>query len=266
MTLPFRVVPVSPTPVFRGTPLPLLEAAAAPPRASLGGLCITGLHVWPSTLAALRHLETLPLPLGARYLDISAGAGLLALALAAAGGPAASVFATELPSSLPLLAANAAASAAAARITPCAHAWGAPLPPAATARGGGGLHLAVACDVLHCAVRDGAVEALAATLAEAALAAEAGVLVVWEVRSAAAEAAALARAVAAGAGALEAGAPARLSVAGLRGRGVGHPDGDIFLPPSLFPEAEEVEEEEEGGEGEGAGRVVLACILRRRGP
>jgi hypothetical protein len=86
--------------------------------------------------------------------------------------------------------------------------------------------------------------------------------VVWEVRSAAAEAAALARAVVAGAGALEVGAPARLSVAGLRGRGVGHPDGDIFLPPSLFPEAEEVEEE--GGEGEGAGRVVLACILRRR--
>ena len=191
--------PVRPTPTFRGVPLPLTEATAAPPRASFSGHCVTGLHVWPSTLAALRHLEGLSLPAGARFLDISAGAGLLSLALAVAAGPAGSVTATELPSALPLLAANAAAApACAAPIAAVAHAWGAPLPPAAAA---GGLHLAVACDVLHCAVRDGAEDALAATLAAAALAAEAGALVVWEVRNARAEAAALERAVRAGGGA-----------------------------------------------------------------
>lgn len=254
LALPFRVVPVCPTPTFRGAPLPLLEAASAPPRTSVGGHCVTGLHVWPSTLAALRHLESLNLPQGARYLDISAGAGLLALGLAAAAGAAGHVTATELPSSLPLLHANAATATTpgAAPITACAHTWGAPLPPAAAA---GGLHLAVACDVLHCAIRDGAVDALAATLAAAALAAEAGALVVWEVRSGDAEAEALGRAAHAGGGALEwAAPPAPLNVAGLLGRGVGHPDGEIFLPPSLLGEEA----------GEKGGRVVLAATLRRR--
>jgi hypothetical protein len=248
------VCPVRPTPAFRGVPLPLTEATAAPPRASFSGHCVTGLHVWPSTLAALRHLEGLSLPAGARFLDISAGAGLLSLALAVAAGPAGSVTATELPSALPLLAANAAAApACAAPIAAVAHAWGAPLPlPGPTS-----LHLAVACDVLHCAVRDGAEDALAATLAAAALAAEAGALVVWEVRNARAEAAALERAVRAGGGALELAAPpAPLCVAGLRGRGVGHPDGEIFLPPSLLGE---------DAAGGGDERVVLAAtIIRRR--
>ncbi len=251
------VTPVSPAPTFRGVSLSVFEAVAAPPRSAVAGLCVTGHHVWPSTLAALRHLEALDLPSGGSYLDLSAGTGLLSLALAVAAGPTGDVTATELPSSLSLLAANAAAApAGAAPIHVRAHAWGAPLPlpPAAPARG---LYLAVVCDVLHCALRDGTEDALAATLAEAALAAEAGALVVWEVRSGAAERALLARAAARAGGALVVGVPAQLSVAGLLGRGVGHPEGELWLPPSLFPEAEEV-----GDEAPGA-REVLACTLHR---
>ena len=45
-------------------------------------------------------------------------------------------------------------------------------------------------------------------------------------------------------------------------RGVGHPEGSIFLPPSLFPEALEGEEEEEEGGAEGS-TGVLYTVLRR---
>ena len=257
--------PVDPVPTFLSRPISLLECPISPSRDSVHGACVTGSLVWPSTRAALRHLESLAaageLPPGRAYLDLSAGTGLLALALSAAAGSRGAVTATELPSALTLLRANAdALPADCARIACAGHAWGTPLPPPPA---GAPEHLAVACDLLHCAVRDGLCEELAATLAEAALRADKGALIVWEERSAAAEAGLLARAAALGGGALAAGAPFRLRSAGLWGAGVGHPDGSLWLPPSLWPEVEaeeEAEEEEKGGAG---GRVVMAAWLKR---
>ncbi len=227
---------------------------------SAGSHCPTGCLIWPASLALLRLLEALPPRAleGASCIDLSPGTGLTTLALAQLCGAGGRVLALELPQALPLLAANLAAGAGAAAAAACCAApyhWGQPegaLPLGALA-GAPPLALALACDVLYCAVRDGLAAELAGALAALAAGARHGVLVVWQPRRAAEEGALLAAAAAARPG-LVCSAPARLAAgagAGLHA-GVGHPAGEIWLPPSLFPEAEE----EEGG--------VLYAVLRQR--
>lgn len=122
----------------------------------------TGRLVWECSLVLLKYLSldehlalltALPLP-GLRVLELSAGAGLVALALSACG---ASVVAAETAEQLPLLARNLEGSTAEA----ARYYWGAPLgalaaPPA--------FAFALCSDVLYIALRDGLSRELSATL------------------------------------------------------------------------------------------------------
>lgn len=126
----------------------------------------TGRIVWECSLCVLKwlsqddHLSLLSaLPLaGKRVLELSAGAGLAALALAACG---AEVVAAETAEQLPLLSRNLAAAAAAPPPTAALYYWGTPLgaleahPP---------FDCALCVDVLYIALRDGLARELSATL------------------------------------------------------------------------------------------------------
>lgn len=251
-TLEVRQRPIAPA----AQAAPHGEAAAAPP-------CPTGCLLWPASRAVLALLEALPPPLlhaPCTFIDLSPGVGLTSLALARLSGPGGRVLALELPSALPLLAANLQAEP---RCSAVAHAWGQGLRLGAQLAGAPPVALALACDVLYCAVRDGLAAQLAQELAELALAARLGVLIAWQPRRGSEELALL-RAAAASRPGLQCSAPARLPSAGaLLHAGMGHPSGAIFLPPSLFPEALA---DEEGGAGEAAGEGgVLCAVLQRAG-
>ena len=127
----------------------------------------TGRIVWECSLSVLKYLSqddhlsllsALPLA-GKRVLELSAGAGLVALALAACG---AEVVAAETAEQLPLLSRNLAAAAAAPPAPAAAlYYWGTPLgalaahPP---------FDCALCVDVLYIALRDGLGRELSATL------------------------------------------------------------------------------------------------------
>jgi hypothetical protein len=255
-TLPPLLQPY--TAAFAGETLTVYETVAGQPDND-GSSCPTGAFVWPCAVALLDLLSSLaplPLPGDGLLIDLSAGVGLVscALALLCSHSP---VLSLDLPSALPLLQRNLVPLGL--RSACLAYAWGQPLPPPALAAQPPPT-LASACDLLHCAVRDGLCAELAGTLAQLAAACQHGCLVAWQPRSAQRELDLLASAAAALPG-LVCDPPQRLP--GRRQhRGVGHPEGAIFLPPSLFPEAlEEGEEEEEEAEGNG----VLYTVLRREG-
>ena len=247
---------------------PIAQAAAAPAGGAGGAAaaappCPTGCLLWPASRAVLALLEALPLPLllagsaSASYIDLSPGVGLTSLALARLSGPGGRVLALDLPGALPLLAANLRAEP---RCCAAAHGWGQGLRLGAQLAGAPPVALALAVDVLYCAVRDGLAAELAQELAELALAARLGVLIAWQPRRGSEELALLRAAAGARPGLLQCSAPARVPAAGLHA-GIGHPSGAIFLPPSLFPEALAGEEEGGGQEGEG----VLCAVLQRAG-
>jgi hypothetical protein len=129
----------------------------------------TGRIVWECSLCLLKwlssddHLSFLtaqPLP-AARVLELSAGAGLVALALSACG---ATVVAAETAEQMPLLSRNLAGAAAAhggGAAIAVEHYWGSPLgalgdPPF--------FDFALCSDVLYIALRDGLSRELSATL------------------------------------------------------------------------------------------------------
>jgi hypothetical protein len=243
---------------YKGT---ILRVRQHPKSTGEPGQCPTGAVVWPASLALLELLERCVapfLPSPCSLCDLSAGVGLATLALAQHGR----VLSLELPCALSLLEANVGSLPG---VAVRAFRWGedAALPLGAL-QGAPPLALTVASDILYCAVRDGLEDALAGTLAHLAAASALGVLLVWQPRRGEEEVGVLKRAVEGSAGALCFEEPLRVKGRGLF-HGVGHPEGAVFLPPSLFPEAleeeEEVVEEEKGG---GAGGV-LATILKRVG-
>jgi hypothetical protein len=159
-------------------------AAAGSHPAAPAGSDTPGRIVWECSLSVLKflgdddHLALLgALPLtGKRVLELSAGAGLVTLALAACG---AEVVAAETAEQLPQLARNLARGEGAP--APVVHYWGAPLgalqaPPA--------FDFALCCDVLYIALRDGLARELSATLRRlvAGSAARGGLLFAFEER------------------------------------------------------------------------------------
>ena len=145
----------------------------------------TGWCVWPASAVALRLLAraspALPAPAATddaafaklRLLELSAGAGLVALAAAAAG---ARVVACETAAQLPLLRANAAAGAGDLRTAQMY--WGEE--PDESILSAGPFDLILACDLIFIALRDGCQRELAWTLRR--LAACAPVALIWEER------------------------------------------------------------------------------------
>ena len=248
---------------FADTTLTVQENRKAPCPAA--GECPTGCLVWPASLSCLSLLASLdPTALhtlagSASFLDLSAGVGLTSLALAHLCGPSGRVLSLDTPTALPLLSSNLRCSG---RVAVHAYAWGEALPLHALGAGSPPLSLALACDLLYCAVRDGRAAELARTLAALARAARLGALVVWQPRRGEEELALLAEAARL-CGAAPC-APLRLRAQGQH-RGVGHPDGAIFLPPSLFPEALEGGEGEGESEGAGDQPSVLCALLRPLG-
>ena len=146
----------------------------------------TGRIVWEASLVLLKwlqadaHLRLLgappPLTPSCRCLDLSAGAGLVPLALAAAG---ATVVASEAGNQLPLLQRNVARQPRCAAVE---YWWGAPLGGALAAEPG--FDLALCVDVLYIALRDGLARELDASLRAlvAGGVARGGLLLVFEER------------------------------------------------------------------------------------
>lgn len=193
--------------------------------------CPTGGFIWPSSVALLRLLEGLSqrgfFPLEPTFLDLSAGCGLLSLALSHIGD----VYSTEIHETLPLLQKNC--SQRSSKIQCTEYLWGQPLPqefpPSVT--------LAVASDLLYIAVRDGLEEELACTLVALAQRSKLGVVLSYEPRKEEGERRILNRVVELGGGQLTL-TKIHLDGSGLGGKGVGDPGSDIFLPPSLLGEDE----------------------------
>jgi predicted nicotinamide N-methyase len=146
-----------------------LSHVLAPPPAEHGGAAAGAAHVTGATTPGDPWR-------GLRVLDLSAGAGLVTLAVAAAG---AWVVATDVPAQVPQLSANVAAGGAdlAARVSVVPLFWGESLAPAVAAMerlagprpdaGGGAppFDLVVASDILFIALRDSRTAELTATLA-----------------------------------------------------------------------------------------------------
>ena len=230
MTLtPFRAV-------FKGVELTLQQKTTV----FVDPVCPTGGHVWPSALSLLRFLETVVFPPYSIFVDLSAGCGLVSLALTLLGGK---TYSLEIHSALPLLQAN------------CPHStceefyWGHSIPSCISSEE---VYLTVACDLLYCAVRDGVERELAKTLVALSLHSRRGTLIVWEPRKEADEFRLLTLAEEMGEGLLKLSYTKKLDGGGLGGGGGGSPEGEIFYPPSLFPDAEE-------------GLTVLAVTLSRDG-
>ena len=227
MCCDFNVIPFNT--VFQGEDLTIYQKSKVE---EAEALCITGGHVWPASLSLLRSLETLAPSFPATeplvFVDLSAGLGLVSLGLAKLGD----VFALEIPSTISLLQKNVAERK---NISCLEYVWGSQIPGQCPER----VFLTVACDLLYCAVRDGRERELAQSLAHFALRSSGGILIVWEPRREKEERLLLELAVSLSGGVLALSDTTTLNGNGLAGLGVGSPLGEIFLPPSLFPEAEE---------------------------
>ena len=213
--------------LFNGHELHIHQHHGVQPQAR----CPTGGFVWPSSCALLRLLEGLHqrgyFPPSASFIDLSAGCGLVSLALSHIGN----VYSTEIYETLPLLQKNCGTRSS--KIACLGYLWGSQLPEEIPEK----VTLAVASDLLYIAVRDGLEAELASTLSALALRAELGVLISFEPRKEEGESRVLAEVLKLGGGQLSL-TEIHLDGSGLGGKGVGDPGSDIFLPPSLVGEDE----------------------------
>jgi hypothetical protein len=178
------------TTTFRGAAVTLQQEPLSA-RTGDGSGDTTGRIVWECSSVLLRWLEhdanlarlscATPLLSALRAMDLSAGAGLLALSLSAAG--CTRVAAAETATQLPQLSRNVAAARAGVALLE--HRWGdAPesLAPPWAAAGAPSYDFATCSDVLFIALRDGVAAELAATLRVLARAVAGGILFGFEER------------------------------------------------------------------------------------